>query len=114
MLSFLDYQIEARKTAIYPSIGGPEVYPALGLANESGEVLGKIKKAWRDGRRSARKGYSQEELAGIKEELGDVLWYLAQLSTELGLDLGELAEGNLAKLRSRQERGTLQGDGDSR
>lgn len=114
MLSFSQYQAEARKTAIYPSIGGPEVYPALGLANEAGEVLGKIKKAWRDGRRGPRKGYPHSDLLALKAELGDVLWYLAQLSTELGLDLDSVAQENLAKLASRQERGALQGDGDSR
>lgn len=114
MISFAQYQLESKKTAIYPAIGGLEVYPALGLANEAGEVLGKIKKAWRDGRRSQGKGYSQEELDSIKDELGDVLWYLSQLASELGADLGSIAEGNLLKLQQRQERGTLQGSGDKR
>ena len=43
-----------------------------------------------------------------------MLWYLAQLATEAGLDLGEIAEENLSKLLSRQERGALQGSGDTR
>ncbi|MGH2741150.1 MAG: MazG nucleotide pyrophosphohydrolase domain-containing protein, partial [Thermoleophilaceae bacterium] len=47
-------------------------------------------------------------------ELGDVLWYVAQLATEAGLDLDELAQANLDKLQSRQRRAVLQGSGDSR
>ena len=52
--------------------------------------------------------------ADIALELGDVLWYIAQLATELGLDLDAVAEGNLRKLGSRAQRGTLQGEGDHR
>ena len=47
-------------------------------------------------------------------ELGDVLWYVAQLSTELGLSLEQVASANLSKLKSRSQRGTLQGEGDHR
>ena len=43
-----------------------------------------------------------------------MLWYVAQLATEAGLDLDTLAEENLAKLLSRQERNVLQGSGDTR
>ena len=43
-----------------------------------------------------------------------MLWYVAQLATEAGLDLDEIAEDNLAKLLSRRDRGVLQGSGDAR
>jgi len=50
----------------------------------------------------------------MAKELGDVLWYVAQLATELELDLDEIAHANLDKLLSRQQRGVLSGSGDER
>jgi NTP pyrophosphatase (non-canonical NTP hydrolase) len=80
------------------------------LANEAGEVAGKIKKLFRD--KGGRITAADRE--SLKMELGDVLWYLAQICTELDLDLGEVAAANLEKLLSRKERGTIGGDGDQR
>jgi NTP pyrophosphatase (non-canonical NTP hydrolase) len=57
---------------------------------------------------------SDERREALSKELGDVLWYLAQLATEAGLDLDEIAEANLAKLLSRKDRGVLTGSGDER
>jgi NTP pyrophosphatase (non-canonical NTP hydrolase) len=57
---------------------------------------------------------TEERRAALAAELGDVLWYAAQLATEAGLDLDEIAEDNLAKLLSRKERNVLQGSGDTR
>ena len=104
------YQRESRQTAIYPAIGHAVVYPTLGLANEAGEVAGKIKKIFRD------KGgiFGDAEREALTGELGDVLWYLAQVATELDLSLDAIAQANITKLRSRQERGKLGGDGDNR
>jgi NTP pyrophosphatase (non-canonical NTP hydrolase) len=104
------YQARSRQTAVYPNAGDNLVYPALGLCGEAGEVAEKIKKALRDDGGTL----TPERRAALAAELGDVLWYLAQLSTEAGLDLAELAEANLAKLLSRQERNVLQGSGDNR
>ena len=105
-----DYQARSRATAVYPGAGENLVYPALGLGGEAGEVAEKVKKAIRDDG-GVLTPERRDALAG---ELGDVLWYVAQVATEAGLDLGEVAAGNLAKLRSRQERAVLQGSGDSR
>ena len=105
-----EYQQKSRKTAGYPAIGHPVIYPTLGLVNEAGEVAGKIKKVFRD-----KDGQiSEETKSALKAELGDVLWYLAQISTELSLSLDEVAEYNLQKLYSRLERGKIRGDGDNR
>lgn len=110
MITFDYYQEQSKKTAIYPVVGKSFVYPALGLADESGEVLGKIKKIFRD------KGgeVTDEDRQALKKELGDVLWYLAQICTELDLAFEEVAAANLDKLLSRKERGKLQGSGDDR
>ncbi len=109
-MDFNEYQHKSRKTALYPAIGHPVIYPTLGLVNEAGEVAGKIKKVFRD-----KDGQiSEDTRQALKAELGDVLWYLAQVSTELGLTLDEVAEANIVKLYDRLERGKLGGDGDIR
>jgi NTP pyrophosphatase (non-canonical NTP hydrolase) len=109
-MTFSEYQKASRQTAIYPDRDHNFVYPTLGLAGETGEVAEKIKKIIRD------KGglLDADSRDALKKELGDVLWYLAQLATETGLDLEEVAAGNLEKLLSRMERNVLQGDGDNR
>ena len=109
-MNFTDYQTKSLVTAKYPAIGHGVIYPTLGLVNEAGEVAGKIKKVFRD-----KDGViSEETREALKAELGDVLWYLAQVSTELNLSLDEIAEYNLAKLLDRQARGKIRGDGDNR
>jgi NTP pyrophosphatase (non-canonical NTP hydrolase) len=109
-MNFSDYQARSRKTARYPVIGHGVIYPTLGLTNEAGEVAGKVKKIFRD------KGglIGDEERAALKSELGDVLWYLSQVCTELGISFDEVAEANIEKLYSRLERGKIGGEGDDR
>src|SRR5512145_116642 len=104
-----DYQQAARRTAIYAE-RHRVVYPALGLASEAGEVCGKIKKVLRDEGGDLRRA----PVGALKDELGDVLWYVAVLAADLGLSLDEVAAHNLAKLTSRQQRGRLGGEGDER
>lgn len=105
-----EYQEAARKTAIYAGFGKNFVYPALGLCGEAGEVAEKIKKIIRDG-----KGViTGEQRVELEKELGDVLWYIANLGAELGLEMDNIAQKNLDKLKSRQERGKLHGSGDNR
>lgn len=104
------YQRESRKTWSLIHTDHAIVYPTLGLVNEAGEVAGKVKKLFRD------KGgqITPEDREALKYELGDVLWYLAQICTELELSLQEVAEANLTKLFDRLERGAIRGDGDKR
>lgn len=110
VMDFDTYQRESRRTAIYPAIGHAVVYPTLGLANEAGEVAGKIKKIFRD--KGGAIGDAERE--ALKYELGDVLWYLTQICTELGLTLEEVAAANVEKLHSRLARGQIRGEGDTR
>jgi NTP pyrophosphatase (non-canonical NTP hydrolase) len=109
-MDFTTYQEKSRRTAKYPAIGHPVIYPTLGLANEAGEVAGKVKKIFRD--KGGVIGESERE--ALKGELGDVLWYIAQVCTELEISLDEVAEGNIENLNSRLERGRIGGDGDDR
>jgi NTP pyrophosphatase (non-canonical NTP hydrolase) len=110
-MDFKTYQAQAFTTAVYPNRGqGNWTYAALGLAGETGEICEKLKKAIRDdgGR------VSDERRAGIQKELGDVLWYIATLCTELGLDMDQVATLNLEKLAARKAADRLHGDGDNR
>jgi NTP pyrophosphatase (non-canonical NTP hydrolase) len=105
-----NYQTEALKTAVYPNMGSNFPYPALGLAGEAGEVADKLKKVIRD-----NDGILTDPVRdAVAKELGDVLWYVSVLAFELDYNLEEIAQNNLAKLASRQERGVLTGSGDNR
>jgi NTP pyrophosphatase (non-canonical NTP hydrolase) len=104
-----EYQRLSRRTAEYPRETWL-AYPALGLAGEAGEVAEHAKKAIRDDGGAV----GDERKRAMAKELGDVLWYVAQIATELGLDLDEIARQNLEKLLSRQQRGVLSGSGDDR
>lgn len=111
-MNFNEYQRRARETALGLATGKREdsplgglVYCAIGLAGESGEVVEKVKKAWRDG---------DLDPDAIERELGDVLWYVAMLADVLGRDLEDVARNNVHKLSDRKERGVLGASGDER
>ena len=107
MMNFNEYQKLARSTAVYPE-EHKVVYPALGLCGEAGEVADKIKK-------TIRGDSSLVEVTGsIADELGDVLWYLAILADDLGVDLEDIAKWNVDKLQRRMKSNKIKGDGDNR
>lgn len=108
-ITFLEYQARSRRTARYPQ-GLSVLYPALGLCGEAGEVAEKIKKVFRDNDGV----FEDEHRAEIAKEIGDVLWYCAQVASDLGIALPDAAEGNLEKLADRSERGVISGSGDNR
>jgi NTP pyrophosphatase (non-canonical NTP hydrolase) len=119
-MNFKDYQEKASTTAVYPNPskeeqyypvdGGednvfdiiPIMYCALGLAGESGEVAEQVKKSWRNNMK-----VTDDRREKIEMEVGDVLWYAAQLATELDLDLEDIAKNNLEKLSARKSAGEL-------
>ena len=109
-MQFGEYQRKAKETALYPKVGSNLIYPTLGLSGEAGEFANKVKKIDRD----AAGMLSEETRQSLLEELGDVLWYVSQLSSELASDLETVALGNLEKLASRKERNVLHGNGDHR
>ncbi len=109
-MTFEVYQAFAASTAVYPDVGKNHIYALLGLTGEVGESANKIKKIIRDD-----KGvFTDERKKEIVRELGDVSWYLAQLSTELGISFEDVIRLNIQKLQSRKDRGALHGSGDQR
>lgn len=91
-------------------MGSEFTYPALGLVGEAGEIANKLKKVIRDKSGVLSDGVRES----VSDELGDVLWYVAQLATEMGTDLDTIAQRNIDKLASRKERGVITGSGDNR
>jgi NTP pyrophosphatase (non-canonical NTP hydrolase) len=107
-----DYQRKSREFAHYPRVCtvkprvGNLVYPALALAGEAGEVANLVKKLVRQSNSLAPVTVvDDEDRAKLGEELGDVLWYVSALATELGFTLEEVAKANLTKLAKRYEKG---------
>ena len=110
-ITLKEYQDWTVTTAMYPhaETGSVEelMYLALGLTGETGEVANKVKKLFRDGE-------SQELRTELAKELGDVMWYMARLSSVLKVDLTETLSKNVSKLESRKARGVITGSGDNR
>ena len=104
-----EYQRQAAFTAIYPHDQNIS-YLALALCGEAGEIADKVKKVIRD--KDGR--FYAPDIEAIAHEIGDVLWYAANLAKTLGYDLTSVAEMNLDKIKDRLKRGTLHGSGDNR
>lgn len=109
MQDFNQYQEFVRGMKRYPEEYAI-VYPALGLAGESGEIAEKVKKYIRDDNGVM----NTDRRDALLKELGDPLWYIASLADDLGYSLQDVVDANVTKLTSRAERGVLKGDGDNR
>lgn len=104
-----DYQKKALSTNI--NHGNLVFFDRMfGLVGEAGELADKVKKWIRDENADMAKLDKDDFIA----ELGDVLWYVATLADEVGFTLEEVAQYNVKKLASRQQRGKLSGAGDNR
>ena len=115
VVGFDEYQEVCSETDL-GDIGGRRylepnwMYYVLGIGGETGELLEKIKKLFRDG-----DGYpTMEQKKEILKEMGDIMWYMARLTDMLGMPFGDVPRLNIEKLFSRKERQMLQGDGDNR
>lgn len=118
-MNFNEYQQKAGATAIYPGQGQflGLTYAVLGLVGEAGETAEQVKKTWRDDFVEAHAAFNEltpERKQKIIKELGDVLWYAAQLATELGIPLGDVAQTNIDKLAARAAANQLHGEGSDR
>lgn len=112
---FDTYQNWTEETAIYRT----PAYPRLALAEEVGELLGKLAKFERDvtHRPMPIEEYREKYdalLTSVKKEAGDVLWQLARVLKDLNISMAECARGNVEKLTSRRDRNVLSGSGDDR
>jgi NTP pyrophosphatase (non-canonical NTP hydrolase) len=100
MMDFDRYQKEALRTDRVPARDGSDnilslVVPMLGLAGETGQLLSEYKKHLRDG--EAHRLFKER----VSEELGDLLWYIANVASKFDLALDEIAAANLAKVKAR-------------
>lgn len=96
-MKFEEYQAKASVTALYPRRMSNLEYPTLGLAGEAGEVANIVKKIQRDLGGQINDDFRLK----LKDELGDVLWYISACADELGITLDEIAEYNVEKLAKR-------------
>jgi len=132
-MNFKEYQEKAHATADYPmtqivlppdkgtdNMGNAYVYstihdvnfiyPAMGIMGEAGEVGEKLKKVFRN-----KNGkFEEEDIKSISKELGDVMWYIAEIASLLNLNLEDIAKENIEKLESRYERNKIKSEGDDR
>jgi NTP pyrophosphatase (non-canonical NTP hydrolase) len=99
-----DYQHAAAETAEYDD----PMYPIASLMVESAELADIFIKPW------LRGDLADPDRAEVIAEAGDVLWNLANLLRDMDITLDEIAHYNLVKLKSRKERGVLQGKGGNR
>jgi len=108
-MDFNQYQFRSSLTSKYPQESAIE-YLILGITSEAGEIAGKYKKVIRD----TAGIITEEAKQALTDEIGDVLWYCAQLAKQLDTNLGTVAAQNLKKLESRNARGVIGGSGDNR
>ena len=108
-MTFEEYQRRAAETAQYAAAAAL-AYVALGLASEAGEVAGVAKRLIRDDGGVI----TEARREAMRQELGDVLWYVARIASEWGLSLENVAQGNLDKLADRAARNVIKGEGDAR
>ena len=113
-MNFDEYQEKAKEYDLFKNVEGLSevgfIEKVLGLVGEAGETVDKVKKILRDKDGIA----TSEDKKEIAKELGDTLWYLANISRYLGIPLSEVAQMNIDKLESRMSRNRLHGEGDNR
>src|SRR5689334_7545644 len=95
-MNFADYQERAQETDQKPAaVGDGLVMALMGLVGEAVTLLAEYKKVLRDG--PAHRGFQTQ----VAEELGDLLWYIANIATKCGHSLDDIAVQNLMKTRAR-------------
>ncbi len=102
-----DYQAQTHYTNLYPE-DLMLFCLVLGINSEAGEIADKVKKFYRGDKMDT----------GLKlllmGEMGDLLWYISETANHLGVNLSEVAQMNIEKLKDRAKRGVINGSGDNR
>ena len=111
-MEFNEYQKRASTTADFTGRPGeyPLMYSCMGLAGETGEVIEKVKKVMRNNGGKM----TEEQREAIKQEIGDVLWYLSQVARFCDIAFDDAAKANVEKLADRRARGVIRSEGDAR
>ena len=111
-MEFNEYQKRASTTADFSGRPGeyPLMYSCMGLAGETGEVIEKVKKVMRNNGGKM----TEEQREAIKQEIGDVLWYLSQVARFCDIAFDDAAKANVEKLADRRARGVIRSEGDAR
>lgn len=107
-----DYQIKASKYADYDNVDyaiPALAYLVLGLAGETGELVEKVKKHYRD-----NIFWDRKSIDDLMKEAGDVLYFISEIAREFNHNLQEVADMNIEKLESRWQRDMIKGSGDNR
>jgi NTP pyrophosphatase (non-canonical NTP hydrolase) len=112
-MNFKEFQEKTNQTALYPKepAAVSMSYLTLGLCGESGEVAEIIKKMLRKGipMSTLKEQAADNQLRmQIKEELGDVLWYIGQLCEQCELSMDDIAADNIKKLEQRSKANQIQ------
>ncbi len=111
-MDFDEYEKLASRTATFDGSQKEYalLYLGLGVTGEAGEIAEKIKKIARNDNGVV----SDEKREALKQEIGDVLWYLSQLSRHLGIPFSDAAKANIQKTADRAARGVIKSSGDNR
>lgn len=115
-MNFKQYQKEAKKFDLHDSFDFSKpndicfMEKFMGLSEETGELMGKMKRVFRQ----KEDKISVEKVEEISAEMGDILWYLTLIAEYLGLEIEDIAKQNIEKLDDRKSRNKIEGSGDKR
>ena len=104
-----EYQEKAHSFAVYKD----SLYPILGLAEEAGEVAGKVAKHLRSVGRLNADAPDAPFAEALRKEIGDVCWFVAEICTMYGWSLGDVMQENIDKLTERKATNTICGSGET-
>lgn len=96
-MNFNKYQILAQRTSSTETPSDKAINGIMGLVGESGECIDLFKKYYFQGHELDREK--------LTDELGDVLWYIAELATAINVPMEDIAIHNIEKLKKRYPEG---------